>query len=122
METDWSLAQRSCSMGRAAFLLPLLVTRASWAFTTSTVFTEGEGGIAGYRIPGLAFEKKSGALIAFAEGRVQTCNDSPGPHHLVCKTSTDAGETWSELKVIVDCEAAFPENTSRFAFKYCCMV
>ena len=89
------MAQSTCLVG----LLLLVVV--SSGFETSTVFTEGEGGIAGFRIPGLVFEPASGHLLAFAEGRVQTCDDFPGNHHLVAKVSNDSGRTWGQLQVIL---------------------
>lgn len=63
------------------------------------VFVGNEDGYPTYRIPAL-IETKSGALLAFAEGR-QDINDT-GDIDLVMKKSVDGGATWSALKVVVD--------------------
>ena len=68
------------------------------------VFTSGEEGYHGYRIPAIE-ATPDGSLIAFAEARKHNLAD-PGMHDndidLVYKRSTDRGKTWSELTVLDD--------------------
>jgi len=66
----------------------------------TVVFTSGEDGYASYRIPAIVRDK-DGALIAFAEGRVNHSGDF-GNVDIVYKTSRDGGRTWSGLQVAVD--------------------
>ncbi len=65
----------------------------------STVFEGGESGYSCFRIP--AITEVNNKLIAFAEGRRNSCSDF-GDVDIVMKTSDDLGENWSELKVIVN--------------------
>lgn len=62
------------------------------------VFRPGEGGYTGFRIPG-AVRTPTGALLAFAEGRVDALSDSCRTKHLVVKRSDDGGRTWGPLAV-----------------------
>lgn len=63
------------------------------------VFVGNQDGYPTFRIPAL-IETKSGALLAFAEGR-QDIQDT-GDIDLVLRRSTDGGATWSPVKVVVD--------------------
>lgn len=59
--------------------------------------------VAGYtcfRIP-VIVQAVDGTLLAFAEGRVNTCGDT-GDIDLVLKRSTDGGRTWGPLEVIIE--------------------
>ncbi len=66
------------------------------------VFTSGRDGYTAYRIPAIEVAP-DGSLLAFAEARKYGLGD-PGyakqEIDLVLKRSTDAGRTWSEMKVI----------------------
>ncbi|MCX8063963.1 MAG: glycoside hydrolase [Candidatus Hydrogenedentes bacterium] len=65
-----------------------------------SVFISGEEGYNTFRIPAL-LKTKSGALLAFCEGRKESLSDS-GDIDLVLKRSLDGGRTWSSLRVIWD--------------------
>ncbi len=65
-----------------------------------TVFKSGEDGYASYRIPAI-IQDKSGALIAFCEGRVDHAGDY-GNVDIVYKISKDKGATWGPLQVAAD--------------------
>jgi len=98
-----------------AFILligpPLL---AASPFEQTDVFLSGRDGYFAYRIPAIELAP-NGALLAFAEGRKHNLHD-PGFEKqeidLVMKRSTNAGRTWSALRVIEDaedqCSAANP--------------
>ena len=61
-------------------------------FQKNTVWDSGEEGVEGYRIPGIVVTSK-GAVLAFAESRVDYSDETP--NHIVLKRSTDEGITWS---------------------------
>ncbi len=63
------------------------------------VFTAGKDGFASIRIPSLVVTK-SGALLAFAEGR--SSHSDQAQNKLLQRRSTDGGRTWSPLRVILD--------------------
>lgn len=67
---------------------------------SSNPFIPGQGGYAYYRIPALVV-CKSGALLAFAEGRKNGSGDS-GDIDVVVRRSTDGGKTWGKQTVIWD--------------------
>jgi sialidase-1 len=69
------------------------------------VFRPGEGGYAAFRIPALV-RAADGALLAFAEGRLESVSDSCRTKHLVLRRSEDEGRTWGPLTVA----AALPEG------------
>jgi sialidase-1 len=90
-----------------ATLLALAVV--GWAFAESTpkhvdVFAAGKDGYFAYRIPAIE-TAPDGSPVAFAEARKYNLAD-PGygkqDIDLVLKRSTDAGATWSAMKVIED--------------------
>ena len=60
------------------------------------VFSNGTEGYACYRIPSIV-RAINGDLLAFAEARLESCSDSTGTIHIVCKRSHDYGATWSPL-------------------------
>ena len=68
--------------------------------TQVPVFTGGEGGYVGFRIPGILATQ--GVLLATAEGRKYSCSDYNGQHDIVLKRSEDGGRSWSPLIVIAD--------------------
>ncbi|MDT3398732.1 sialidase family protein [Streptomyces sp. B1866] len=57
-----------------------------------------DDGYACFRIPAVV-RAKSGTLLAFAEGRVDTCGDA-GDIDLVLRRSADGGRTWGPLQVV----------------------
>ena len=63
------------------------------------VFQSGESGYSCIRIPSLLTTSK-GTLLAFGEGRLLTCADDT-QKDIVYKRSTNNGQTWSELKILV---------------------
>ncbi len=63
----------------------------------SVVYSAGEAGYACFRIP--AILEVNSKLLAFAEGRKNSCSDF-GDVDIVLKTSSDKGKSWSELQVI----------------------
>jgi sialidase-1 len=65
-----------------------------------TVFESGKDGYAFFRIPSV-IAAADGALLAFAEGRVNSGADH-GDIDLVMRRSEDMGETWGPLSVIWD--------------------
>ena len=70
------------------------------AHAQTPVFVSGQDGYKAFRIPAL-LKLPSGALLAFAEGRVNGPSDW-GNIDMVMKRSTDGGRTWSPLQVVVD--------------------
>jgi sialidase-1 len=73
------------------------------------VFVNGTEGYACYRIPAIV-RAQNGDLVAFAEGRVDSCSDSAPVIHMVCKRSTDNGRTWLPLQTIVRNASATREH------------
>lgn len=63
------------------------------------VFENGSEGYACYRIPSVV-RAANGDLVAFAEGRVESCSDSTATIRLVCKRSSNHGQTWSPVQVV----------------------
>lgn len=68
-------------------------------FSFIPVFSLAQEGYACYRIPAIV-RALNGDLIAFAEGRLESCSDSTATIHAVCKRSTDDGKTWLPLQVM----------------------
>ena len=79
------------------------------------VFINGEEGHGCYRIPSIA-RAANGDLVAFAEGRLESCSDSTKTIRIVSKRSMDNGKTWSPLQVvaqnIIDNEEYVIQNIS----------
>ena len=63
------------------------------------VFVNGTEGYACYRIPAIV-RAANGDMLAFAEGRVESCSDSTATVRAVCKRSADNGRTWEPLQVV----------------------
>lgn len=63
------------------------------------VFVNGDEGHACYRIPAIV-RAANGDLLAFAEGRLESCSDSTHTIRIVMKRSADNGATWTPLKII----------------------
>lgn len=66
----------------------------------TAVFKQGEKGYHTFRIPAIV-KTKNGALLAFAEGRVNGSGDH-GNIDIVMKRSSDGGKTWGDFMVITD--------------------
>ncbi|MBX7255881.1 MAG: glycoside hydrolase [Candidatus Hydrogenedentes bacterium] len=66
----------------------------------AALYVSGKGGYASYRIPALVVTKQ-GTLLAFCEGRVKGSSDN-GNIDLVLKRSTDGGNTWLPMQVLVN--------------------
>ena len=67
------------------------------------VFRSGAEGHKSYRIPAI-LALPNNDLLAFCEGRVNGSGDF-GDINIVMKRSTDRGNTWNELKTIVDADS-----------------
>ena len=64
------------------------------------LFENGQEGYACYRIPAIIHFQNT-KLLAFAEGRVDGCNDF-GNVDIVMKYSDDGGLNWSKQKILID--------------------
>lgn len=67
-------------------------------FEEQVIFERGQDGYACFRIPSIV-RGEGETLLAFAEGRVATCDDD-GDIDVVLKRSLDGGATWGPLQVI----------------------
>jgi hypothetical protein len=85
--------------GQATVARQLVLRGRANPLRVTPVFANGQEGYACYRIPGIV-RTVTGALLAFAEGRVESCSDSTRTVHIVCKRSTDNGLTWGPLQVV----------------------
>lgn len=65
------------------------------------IFSAGESDYTCFRIPAI-LKTKDGTLLAFAEGRRDTCQHDYGDIDLVLKRSKDAGKTWGPLEVLIN--------------------
>lgn len=63
------------------------------------VFATGTEGYACFRIPSIV-RAANGDLLAFAEGRVESCSDSTHTVRGVLRRSHDNGRTWGPLQVV----------------------
>jgi sialidase-1 len=68
-------------------------------FSEQVLFAQHTDGYFCFRIPAVV-KAVDGTLLAFAEGRVNSCADS-GDIDLVLKRSTDGGRTWGPLQVVI---------------------
>lgn len=79
------------------------------------VFANGQDGYACFRIPAIV-RATNGDLLAFAEGRVESCSDSTHTVRAVLRRSRDNGQTWTPLQVIgrhvVDGDERAAQNVS----------
>ncbi len=62
------------------------------------IFKSGTEGYSTFRIPAIV-TTKSGKILAFAEGRVNSSSDT-GNIDLVMRSSNDGGKTWGPLQII----------------------
>jgi len=87
-----------------AFLLLSFFLNAQEDLIFQTLFSSDQNSnISCYRIPSLA-TAPSGDLLAVIDERVESCGDLKYNRdiNIVMKTSSDNGETWSDIKRIVD--------------------
>ena len=82
------------------FFLIILTFNYIWSQDLDYVFKSGNDGYNCFRIPTI-IKAKNGTLLAFAEGRKNSCSDT-GDVDLVYKKSFDNGKSWSDLQVIWD--------------------
>ncbi|GAA2116417.1 sialidase family protein [Streptomyces synnematoformans] len=68
-------------------------------FREEVLYQGGTGGYSCYRIPAVV-EAADGTLLAFAEGRVDSCSDK-GDIDIVLRRSTDGGDTWTASQVVL---------------------
>ncbi len=68
-------------------------------FREDVLYQGGTGGYSCYRIPAVV-EAADGTLLAFAEGRVDSCSDK-GDIDIVLRRSTDGGDTWTAPQVVL---------------------
>lgn len=78
---------------------PLTLDGAPNPLNFTPVFVNGSEGYACFRIPSI-IRATNGNLLAFAEGRVESCSDSTSTIRAVCKRSCDNGQTWSAVQVV----------------------
>ena len=69
-------------------------------FSETPIFENGKNGYACYRIPAI-IKAPNGELLAFAEGRVNGCNDF-GNVDIVLRRSDAKGNSWRKISKIVD--------------------
>ncbi|MDJ1133518.1 sialidase family protein [Streptomyces iconiensis] len=74
--------------------------QSSAPYETSVPFRAGSEGYASFRIPACV-RAPDGAVLAFAEGRVDSSADS-GDIDIVAKRSEDGGLTWGRLQVVAE--------------------
>ena len=95
---------KTCAGAPVAFLAAVLCTLAEGSpaapanFSEQPVFAAGQDGYHTFRIPAL-LRSKSGALLAFAEGRKNSASDT-GDIDLVLRRSTDNGVSWGPVQVV----------------------
>jgi sialidase-1 len=93
-----------------ALAIPAVALPASKALLEQTeILHGGKDGYMTYRIPAVIISP-GGDLLAFAEGRKDTIEDS-GDIDVLLKRSSDRGKTWSAYKVIADQGADTIGNT-----------
>jgi BNR repeat-like domain/Concanavalin A-like lectin/glucanases superfamily len=99
----WTVGFGALTVPEASGLTPTEAT-ASGAeapmFEEQDVLNAGTLGYACFRIPTVV-KANDGTLLMFAEGRVNNCSDT-GDIDLVLTRSTDGGQTWSPLDVVIE--------------------
>jgi sialidase-1 len=95
-----SLSFTCIYLATAAFFSPSSAPARASEPAQTPVFTSGQHGYHTYRIPALVVAR-SGALLAFCEGRKHSGSDS-GDIDLLLKRSLDGGKTWSQSQIIWD--------------------
>ena len=69
---------------------------------TDALFDRGYRGSASYRIPSL-LTLTSGTILAGADQRVSSANDSPNDINFVVRRSLDGGRSWEPAHTVIDC-------------------
>src|SRR5262245_13756729 len=85
-------------MKRTLIAIVLAMSSITFAIDRTAVWTAGEGGYKSYRIPAV-MTTKSGAVLAFCEGRRNSRSDT-GEINLILKRSTDGGKTFGETQTV----------------------
>ncbi|MGV9189043.1 sialidase family protein [Arcanobacterium canis] len=105
MDTDGTrlFGEASTTMVYPNVLTDHQVKRLAGALPLPTValFDSGLAGATSYRIPSI-LTLKSGVVLAGADQRVSSANDSPNDIKFVIRRSLDGGETWSEPERVLD--------------------
>ncbi len=83
---------------------PMAVQRIGYNIRSS-----GDDGVSGYRIPGLATTNK-GTLIGVYDIRRHGMRDLPGNVDVGMSRSTDGGQSWEPMKIIMDMGAPDKDN------------
>jgi sialidase-1 len=97
--------RRTSAVAALAAVLPLATAGSAVAsgpppeFSEQVLFAQHTDGYFCFRIPAIV-KAVDGTLLAFAEGRVDSCGDA-GDIDLVLKRSTDGGRTWGPLQVVL---------------------
>jgi sialidase-1 len=102
------LSNKNRAMSRNILLLfifllssvSLSLAQSRQCFSEVPIFQNGKGGYACYRIPAI-IKSPNGKLLAFAEGRVNGCNDFGNVDILLRKGNSD-GISWGKLSVVAD--------------------
>ncbi|QDT36988.1 sialidase family protein [Stratiformator vulcanicus] len=111
-------------MKPASLLLPLIFTLACSAAADQAdqaggierqdLYAAGRGGYAVYRIPGM-IATADGTLLAYCEAR-RTKHDW-ADIDIVCRRSTDGGQTWAGPQVIANVPEQTPRNPAAIAVR-----
>lgn len=80
--------------------MPVVPTDNPAVETRSMLFAGGDGVSRFYRIPAIV-TTPGGRLVAVADRRLDSNKDLPARIDVVCRTSDDGGETWSETTTVV---------------------
>lgn len=88
------------SLPALVLLACALPCAATPSFTEQALFVSGQNGYNTYRIPAIA-RTKSGALLAFCEGRKNSSSDT-GNIDLLVRRSVDNGGSWSPQQIVWD--------------------
>ncbi|MFK7771636.1 MAG: exo-alpha-sialidase [Saprospiraceae bacterium] len=78
----------------------LSIAQSPQHFSELPIFQNGKNGYACYRIPAI-IKAPNGELLAFAEGRVNGCNDFGNVDILLRKADSN-GITWNEISIVAD--------------------
>ena len=84
-------------------LFILLLAGTACLRAQSVVFRSGNDNYSTFRIPAI-IKAPNGDLLAFCEGRVNNSGDF-GNIDIVMKRSTDGGNSWSSIQVVVDADS-----------------
>jgi sialidase-1 len=84
-------------------LVILLLAGVACLRAQSVVFRSGNDNYSTFRIPAI-IKAPNGDLLAFCEGRVNNSGDF-GNIDIVMKRSTDGGNSWSSIQVVVDADS-----------------